>query len=76
MEQDNLIFYIRKYILLGNILYKKISIDLHMKLEQRNDPHKWSAILTIAKKNSNKKQASTRFKPKKPSNRMPPTELC
>ena len=58
------------------MMYKKISIDLHMKLEQRNDPHKWSAILTIAKKNSNKKQASTRFKPKKPSNRMPPTELC
>ena len=35
-----------------------------MKLEQRNDPHKWSGILTIAKKNSDKKQASTRFKPK------------
>lgn len=34
-----------------------------MKIKKRKDPHRWSAILTIAKKKPAKIQASTGFKP-------------
>ena len=34
-----------------------------MKIKKRKDPHRWSAILTIAKKKPAKIQALTGFKP-------------